>query len=79
MTVRFFEAMLLDIVGFISDEYDTEHKLIKNKELADFIYVKNSDEVKEKIEKIKKNKSLFDKIIKQERAEVNRIYNEYFK
>ena len=70
-----FMAILLGIVCLYSLSFNIITYNVEKKAKA----FANGDEVKERVEKIKNNKSLFNKIIKQERAEVNRIYNEYFK
>lgn len=77
-TTRFFEAMLLDVVGFIDESYDPEHKFIRNEELAKFIYINNGEQLKSRINEIKNNETLFRSIITLEREEVSRIYNEMF-
>ena len=69
-TPRFFEAMLLDVVAFIYEKYDEEHKFVNNPKLKEFIYVKTPEELKEKIEMIKKNKQLGKDIIALEREDV---------
>ena len=69
-TPRFFEAMLLDVVAFIYEKYDEEHKFVNNPKLKEFIYVKTPEELKDKIEMIKKNKQLGKDIIALEREDV---------
>lgn len=77
MTVRFFEAMLLDTVAFIHNSYDSEHKYILNKELADFIYVDNTDDIKDRLDKIKNDETLYRKIVELERKEIFDQFGQY--
>jgi hypothetical protein len=76
-TPRFFESLLLDIVGFIWHEYDKDKKFIENQELKDFIYFSTNDELKEKLAKIKSDPEFYRHIIELQRAEVHRISGEY--
>lgn len=76
-TPRFFESMLLDIVGFIWHEYDKDKKFVENQELKDFIYFSTNDELKEKLAKIKSDPEFYRHIIELQRAEVHRISGEY--
>lgn len=75
-TARLFEALSLDIVGFIYDEYDPKHEYIKDEFLKGFIYVKDGKELSEKVEMLKSDPELYRKVVSLERAEVERIYNE---
>lgn len=74
-TPRFFEAMLLDVVAFIYDKYDEEHKFVKDQKLKDFIYVKTPEELREKINIIKNDKQLAKEIIELERADILDQFN----
>lgn len=76
-TVRFFEAMLLDTVAFIHNSYDSEHKYISNKELADFIYIETADDIKERLDKIKNDEDFYHKIIEAERKEIFDQFGQY--
>ena len=69
-TPRFFEAMLLDIVAFINIDFDPEKRYVKNDFLKEFIYVSTPEELKERIEQIKKDPELYNKIVKLEREEI---------
>lgn len=69
-TPRFFEAMLLDCVAFIYIEYDPSKRYVKDEFLKDFIYVSSKDELKERIEQIKNDKELYNKIIELERKDI---------
>lgn len=70
ITPRFYESMLLNVVAFIWHKYDVDKKFIKNKKLKNFIYVKNADEIHDKILEIKKDHELYKEIVDLERKEV---------
>lgn len=70
ITPRYFETMLLDIVGFIDINYDTKKQYVKDEFLKDFIYVSSKNELREKVEKIKNDPKLCRKIIELERKDV---------
>lgn len=76
-TARFFESMLLDIVGFIWHEYDKDKKLVENEELKNFIYFSSKKELKEKLAKIKSDSNFYKHIIELQRSEIKRIASEF--
>lgn len=78
-TPRFFESMLLDLVGFIWHEYDKDKKFVENQELKDFIYFSSNAELKEKLAKIKSDPEFYRHIIELQRQEVRRIASDYTK
>lgn len=69
-TARFFEAMLCDVVAFISTTYDKDKKFIKNEKLKDFIYVSDEDELYNKIQKLKSDENFYREIVSLERKEI---------
>lgn len=69
-TPRFFEAMMLDVVGFIWDKFDPDKNYVKNEFLRDFIYISTKEELKEKINKVKNDPELYKKIVDLERKEI---------
>lgn len=73
-SARFFESMLVDLVAFIYIKYDPEKKYVKDEFLKDFIYVSTKEELKDKINKIKNDNSLYKKIIELERKEIIDTY-----
>lgn len=77
MTPRYFESMLLDVVAFIDISFDKERKFIKNKELADFIYVSSGEELKQKINIIKNDEAYFRKIVALQRAEILNMLTDF--
>lgn len=76
-TPRFFEAMLLDIVGFIYIDFDPDKKYIKNEFLKDFIYVSSSDDIKDRINKLNENPDLYKQIVELERKEILDEFGKY--
>lgn len=76
-TPRFFEAMLLDTVAFISTTYDPNKEFISNEFLREFVYISNENELFEKIQMIKNDKDLYKKIVKLEREEIISQTNKY--
>ena len=79
MTARFFESMQLDVVAFIYNKYDEEKKYIKNKELADFIYINDANDLQEKLQKIKSDKNLYNRIVELERNEIQNQFGHFKK
>lgn len=75
LTPRFFELMLLDIIGFIDINYDNKKVYMKNEFLKDFLYVSSKEELKKKIEQIKENPETYKKIIKLQRQEIENQFN----
>lgn len=69
-TLRFYEALALDLVAFIWYKYDENKQFIKNKELKDFIYVYSPEDLRNKLEMIKKDEKLYRHICDLERQEV---------
>ena len=69
-TARFFETMLLDVVALIYTKYDSNKNYVKNEFLRDFIYVSSKYEVKDRINKLKADPELYNKIIDLERKEI---------
>lgn len=76
-TARFFESMMLDLVGFIWTDYDKDRKFIKNEELKEFIYISNNAELKEKLARIKSDEKFYRHIIDLQRKEIDRIAGDY--
>ena len=82
LTVRFFESMMIDLVGFIYLPYDKDKKFIQNQELKDFIYFSNNKELEDKLNKIKNDLDYYRHIVNLEREEINRMgfdYKQYIK
>jgi len=77
ITARFFESMIIDVIGFIYEPYDSKKQFVKNQELKDFIYVKSSSEIKDKLNRIKESPEFYKHIIELERQEIFRIAQQY--
>lgn len=77
ITFRFYEAMLLDVVALIYDDFDTNRKLIQDKVLQDFIFVKTKDDVEDRIKQLKSDKQLYLDIVARERKEIIRLFKNY--
>lgn len=77
ITFRFYEAMLLDTVALIYDDFDKDRKLIKDKTLQDFIFVKTKEDVEDRIKKLRENQELYNNIVELERKEVKRLFENY--
>lgn len=73
LSLRFAESLLLKCVGFISIEYDPNKEMIKSEFLKDFIYVSSSEELSSKLNRIKQDKSLYEKLILAELEEFKSI------
>ena len=77
ITFRFFEAMLMDVVALVYDDYDSKHTLIKDEFLKSFVYVKTAEDVKDRLAKIRNDEALYKKIVALEREEAKRIIKYY--
>ena len=78
-TARFFESMLLDIVAFIYIKFDENKTYVQNEFLKDFIYISSNEELKEKINQIKSDKELYNRIVELERQEIINQFGQYKK
>ena len=52
---------------------------IKNKELADFIYINDANDLQEKLQKIKSDKNLYNRIVELERSEIQNQFGHFKK
>lgn len=73
ITYRLCEGLLLKCVGFVSIEYDPNKEMIKNEFLKDFIYVSSAEELHDKLQQIKSDKDLYEKLVRLEREEFENI------
>lgn len=62
VTLRFYESILSGTITFIDNDFDPEHKLLKD----DYFYVNNGDELEDKIKELKRNRSLVDELKKRQ-------------
>lgn len=74
--MRVYEVLNLDVIGFIHKDY-VEEDFFKNKELENYIVFSTIDDLKRTLEKVKKDKSLFDKIIEWQKEEFKRLCGDY--
>ena len=78
MTPRFFESMMLDLVGFVYEAYDKDKNFIMNDELREFVYFSDPNELYEKLAKIKNDKDFYKHIINLQRKEImDRLGTDY--
>ena len=71
--------MLLDIVAFIYIKFDENKTYVQNEFLKDFIYISSNEELKEKINQIKSDKELYNRIVELERQEIINQFGQYKK
>lgn len=76
-SVRYFESMLLDSVALIHSIFDPDRLYIKNKELADFVYIDTVEDVKDRVRRLREDRGLYDRIIELERKEIMDEYSKY--
>ena len=62
VTLRFYESVLSGAITFIDNDFDPEHKLLKD----DYFYVNNGDELEAKIKELKEDKDLVNKLKQQQ-------------
>ena len=75
---RFFDCMIGDIILFVDDKFDSEHKFVDdNKELVDFMYVKTPEEFKERVDMIANNENLYKRIKYLQRLSVYNKFKDY--
>jgi len=60
---RIYETVLANVVSFMDLDYDPQKRAFKNPELQNFLYVKNQNELIDKIRKLKSDKTIMNKII----------------
>ena len=70
MSLRFFESLANDIIAFMYLPYDENKIFIDDKELKQFIYVSNVNELVEKIKILKKDKRIYQYIMELESNEI---------
>ncbi|MBX2896391.1 MAG: hypothetical protein KF763_13160 [Cyclobacteriaceae bacterium] len=71
VTARFYENILFNVCSFIDLEYDPAKELYKSDFLKEFMYVTNGTELSKKIQMIKEDEALFNKILNLQRLELN--------
>lgn len=74
---RFFDAMLSDVIAFIYEPYDKDHKYIDDEELKNFMYVATPEDYVEKVAKISNDENYFRHIKFLQRKAIYDKYKEY--
>jgi len=69
-TARFYENILFDVCSFIDVEYDPQRKLYRSEFLKNYMYVRNGNELAQKITQVKNNENLFKEIINHQKQEI---------
>lgn len=73
---RWFDLMLMDIVCFVDENFDPEHKLC-DEWLHKYTYCKNGQEYADKLKIIENNEQLYKDIVKKQREFVFKKYKQY--
>lgn len=73
-TTRILEALRDDLILFIDNEYDQNHKL----GFSDFHYVSNIKELQQKIIEIKSNNKLYMELLDEQHKYYNKYTDKYF-
>lgn len=69
-TARFFENIHFEVCSFIDIEYDPNKRLYKSDFLKDFMYVKNGDDLVSKVNLVRNDEHLFNRIINEQKTEL---------
>ena len=74
---RFFDAMLSDVIGFVYEPYDKDHKYIDDEELKNFMYVSTPEDFADKVKRISEDESYYKHIKYLQRKAVYDKYKSY--
>lgn len=74
---RFFDAMLSDVIGFVYEPYDKDHKYIDDEELKNFMYVSTPEDFADKVKRISEDESYYKHIKYLQRKAVYDKYKNY--
>ena len=66
LTSRFYENIIYGLINFIDIEFDINKKIYQSELLKKYLYVKGSDDLVHKLNKIKNNPDLYKKIIEEQ-------------
>lgn len=69
-TARFYENILFDVCSFIDSDYDPNKRLYQSSFLKDFMYVRSGRELVTKINLVKNDNELFEKILSEQKHEL---------
>lgn len=70
ITLRFAESLLANCVTFIDEDFDVKHRIYPK---YDFLYVKNGDELEQKMNLLKANKKLYERILEIQHKKVEEM------
>lgn len=73
---RWFDLMLMDIICFVDESFDPEHKLC-DEWLHKYTYCKNGQEYADKLKIIENNEQLYKDIVKRQREFVLKKFEQY--
>lgn len=74
---RFFDAMLSDVIAFVYEPYDKDHKYIDDKELKNFMYVATPEDFAKKVELISSDKNYYNHIKFLQRKAIYDKYSQF--
>lgn len=74
---RFFDAMLSDVIGFVYEPYDKDHKYIDDEELKNFMYVSTPEDFADKVKRISEDEGYYKHIKYLQRKAVYDKYKNY--
>jgi hypothetical protein len=70
-TARFYENILFDVCSFIDLDYDPSKCLYQSSFLKDFMYVRSGRDLVAKINQVKADQNLFERILSEQKAELS--------
>ena len=70
ITLRFAESLLANCVTFIDEDFDVKHRIYPN---FDFFYVNSGNEIEQKINLLKANKILYERLIEIQHRKVEEM------
>lgn len=74
---RFFDAMLSDVIAFVYEPYDKDHKYIDDEELKSFMYVATPEDFAAKVELISNDKKYYSHIKFLQRKAIYDKYSQF--
>lgn len=74
---RFFDAMLSDVIAFVYEPYDKDHKYIDDEELKNFMYVATPEDFAQKVSKIANDEVYYKHIKFLQRKAIYDKYKEF--
>ena len=69
--------MLSDVIGFVYEPYDKDHKYIDDEELKNFMYVSTPEDFADKVKRISEDESYYKHIKYLQRKAVYDKYKSY--